>query len=60
METRYNVNEDYSYLSRMVKARRKEEADYAILKRQSENIAFLVGIALFDMGIAFASFIFLL
>lgn len=56
----YNVNSDYNYLSRMVKARRAEEQDYALLKRQSENIALLVGVGLFDMGVIIASIIFLI
>lgn len=56
----YNINNDYSYLSRMIAARRREEEEYLQLKKESENAAFLAGIGLFDLmlaGVAFLIFV---
>ena len=54
------VNNDYNYIFRIAEARQREEQDYIRLKRQSESIAFFISVAMFDIIIAFASFIFLL
>ena len=44
----YNVNNDYSYLSRMVQARRKEEADYENLRKTEIRNLFCAGLWIFD------------
>lgn len=43
-----NVNNDYSYIFRMLSARKRAEEDYLALKRESENIMICTTILIID------------
>ena len=47
-----NVNSDYTYIYRMLSARKRAEENYAMLKRQSENIMACTFVLCLDIVLA--------